>query len=376
MSIDYNNRTITIRTLGPVFIGNGRSVNKKEYIFDRTAGKMYFFDVKKMYDGLCAKKLGDQYEEYLMDGYGDLYGFLKHNQIPEMQYKKWINRAVAVGDPSMNLRSIKEVQEFIKDPSGRPYIPGSSLKGMLRTILQVYELLKNPDEETYSRIRKNVQGEAFENRRRYHARSDAALDQASFHRELFKNKDGLYDLKDQNNDVLRGLYIGDSEPISADDLCVCEKIDMLPNGDMRTLNLLRECIKPFVCVSFPVTIDKTICPYTMNEIMRAMKAFYQYYNDLFADHFSKAPEVKGNSTTFYLGGGAGYVSKTVTYGLISGKAGVKTVSEILDNTVAPNDRRRHDHAGDPDRGVSPHMMKCTKYKNKLYQMGACCLIKI
>ena len=67
----------------------------------------------------------------------------------------------------------------------------------------------------------------------------------------------------------------------------------------------------------------------------------------------------------YLGGGNGFVSKTVLYPLL-GEKGVYQVSKILDLQFW-----KHKHKQDVHRGVSPHTVKCTEYRGELYEMGAC-----
>ena len=40
-----------------------------------------------------------------------------------------------------------QIISFIKDAYGKPYIPGSSIKGMLRTILLCYDILNNKNKK-------------------------------------------------------------------------------------------------------------------------------------------------------------------------------------------------------------------------------------
>ena len=75
--------------------------------------------------------------------------------------------------------------------------------------------------------------------------------------------------------------------------------------------------------------------------------------------------------TVYLGGGTGYFTKTVLYPLLGYKEGLRTASRILDQTLPPKIREKHGHNLDARKGVSPHMLKCTEYRGKRYQMGMC-----
>ena len=111
----------------------------------------------------------------------------------------------------------------------------------------------------------------------------------------------------------------------------------------------------------------------MKDILAAMEEYYKNYISQFSSHFTGCPPIRGNKTTFYLGGGAGYLSKTVTYGIMHGAEAVWTTAEIIDQTLPPKVRDMHKHHLDLQKGVSPHLLKCTLYRGSLCQMGAYCV---
>ena len=386
---------IEFLTLSPVFIGSGKELNKKEYIYDRNAGSIYLVDFRKMCEGLQSRKLLDAFESYLMEDVEDsnrkqggyprqnreLIHFLRDNRVPEAAYKTWYIGAVKVADNSMNMHSAKPIQMFMRNAQGRPYVPGSSFKGMLRTILETRYFLEHRDEaeEVADSVRAEVEDTVGEekkiNRTRFLSREDSMIDVKSMHREMFEvyKNNPEKSLADQNNDMLRGLLVGDSEPISLDDMCICQKIDLTLRGEQKPLNLMRECIKPGIVIRIPITIDTSVCPFTVKDILAAMEEYNKNYISQFSRFFTGCPPTRGNKTTFYLGGGAGYLSKTVTYGIMHGSDAVKTTSEIIDQTLPPRVRNEHKHHLDLRKGVSPHVMKCTLYRGSLCQMGACCV---
>jgi CRISPR-associated protein Csm5 len=77
------------------------------------------------------------------------------------------------------------------------------------------------------------------------------------------------------------------------------------------------------------------------------------------------PHGEEEENTIYLGGGAGYFSKTFTYSLFKKDDAVNFVKKYLEKTTP----RAHNHF--KDRGISPHMQKCTRCGGKLYEMGKC-----
>ena len=378
---------IEFQTLSPVFIGGGRELNKKEYIYDRNSGSIYLVDFRKMCEGLQARRLLDAFEEYLMEDTQtqsrqpgtfrnrELTHFLKDNRVPETVYKNWYIGAVKVADKSMNMHSAKSIQMFMRNAANEPYVPGSSFKGMLRTILETKFYLENRAEadEMADRIR-NARKQG---RNKYLSEEDRQIDVQSLHREMFEvhKNNSEKSLEDQNNDTLRGLLIGDSDPIALENMCICQKIDLTVSGEQRPLNLVRECIKPGIRIRIPVTIDTRICPFSIKDILDAIREFNKNYIAEFTKHFKGAPATNGNSTTFYLGGGAGYLSKTVTYGIMYGEDAVRMTAEIIDQTLPEKVREKHKHYLDVRKGVSPHLLKCTLYQGRLCQMGACCVMK-
>lgn len=378
---------IEFQTLSPVFIGGGRELNKKEYIYDRNTGSIYLVDFRKMCEGLQARHLLDAFEAYLMEDVQtqnkrqgtfqnrELFHFLKDNRVPETVYKNWYIGAVKVADKSMNMHSAKSIQMFMRNAANEPYIPGSSFKGMLRTVLETNYYLENRDEA--DEMADRIHNARKQNRNKYLGDEDKRIDVQSIHRKMFEvYKDNPEKtIADQNNDTLRGLLIGDSQPITLDDMCICQKIDLTIYGEQRPLNLVRECIKPGVRIRIPITIDTRICPFSMKDILNAIREFNKNYIAQFTNHFQGAPATNGNSTTFYLGGGVGYLSKTVTYGVMHGDEAVKMTAEIIDQTLPEKVREKHKHYLDIRKGVSPHLLKCTLYQGKLCQMGACCVMK-
>lgn len=113
-----------------------------------------------------------------------------------------------------------QIMACIKDPYGNPYIPGSSIKGMLRTILLCAELMKQ--EKKYDIDRENiVLNLRQENvkRKQVLARDIKNIECKTFHtlnRPDQKETDAV-------NDNMSGIIISDSEPLSCNDLILCQK---------------------------------------------------------------------------------------------------------------------------------------------------------
>lgn len=369
--VNYN---LTILTVAPVFIGNGKIFNKKEYLIDKESGTVKFIDVNKMYEGMQRLHKEARFEGYLLGNSRnrELSGFLSDQGIGPETYKKWILREIEIGDSkesSIFENNAININEFIKGPDGRPYIPGSSVKGMLRTIFETEYYLDHPEKAEQALSNIETADYSRDSKALDNADRDLAVD--AFHRDFYRDDKGQKKIEDIKNDMLRGLVIGDSQPLAWDNLCLCEKIDLGTEGNRNKPHVMRECLKPRVEFTVPITIDKRIYSRTANDLLESVKKFYANYQSAFIEKFPNPPKVNGNSTTMFLGGGAGYPSKTVMYALTEGYRAHQIISRMI-SRKAP---RAHGHSKDVSYGVSPHMLKCTRYKGKDYQMGACCIVK-
>lgn len=365
----YNRYRIDFQTKGPVFIGNGNTIGKKEYIYNRREGYVLLIEPERMLKALAERRMMSAYEAFVLNGNGGLYEFLREYQVPESEYRSWARTVIETKDPVMVNRSVKGVQEFIKDPYGLPYIPGSSFKGMLRTVFETAYYLEHPERAAYygGLI---AQAESA-SRNRYLGAENRKLSVEAFHRAVTDNEK----LEDMVNDTMKGIRVSDGEPISPEAMCIAQKIDHGKSGINKDMPVLRECIRPETDLQIIVTIDTSVNNIDGNGILEAFRLFYRNYREQFMDKFPDAPKIRGNSTTFFLGGGTGYPSKTITYALSRGDSGVKQVGRILNETLPDKLRSQHGHADDAKRGVSPSVLKCTRYgpRKANYQMGACCI---
>ncbi|MCR5129443.1 MAG: type III-A CRISPR-associated RAMP protein Csm5, partial [Lachnospiraceae bacterium] len=283
---------MVLKTAAPLFIGDGKSLNKKEYFYLRNEKKVLVPDSGKLYEGVWRKRLSRQFTDYLLDKNAreGLEQWMRNNGFRTADYAKWIRYELDGGDHLGEGKRPYEIATFIKDGYGVPYVPGTSIKGMIRNVLLSYELIKHPD--ICKRIRENLVRNNFEgdrNRKKYMRREAEDIENMILHTLHRKDKHGKeIPIKNGVNDILSGLIVGDSGTIEWKDMMLCQKMDRSPNGLFNNnLNVLREAVKPGVSISFQLTIDTTICMYTIEDIMEAVKLFGERYYEFHLQYFSE-----------------------------------------------------------------------------------------
>ncbi len=348
---------------GPVYIGSGQEYSKKEYIYDRRNGQILIPKLDKMYAFLRKKGLQQAYEEYMLnDRFNDLGAWLYEKRIPFSKKDEWISYSMDCGDAILERGKTFQVMQCVKDAYGNPYIPGSSIKGMLRTILLSSCIMKNPDRFRQLGEKMEVASQQKKDKNIYLRDEMKEIEDEAFH-TLELNKEKKWEIV---NDCMSGLIVSDSRPLKKEDLCICQKIEYHMDGTEKSMPLLRECIKPGTEIEFTLTVDRAKFPFELSQMKDAVEQFANSYYQYFSGRFPKASKpAKG---TVWLGGGAGYVSKTINYPLYREKGIV-----MAQRVFAMDDKiyRQHKHSLDTKLRVSPHILKYTIYQKKRYQFGEC-----
>ena len=101
-------------------------------------------------------------------------------------------------------------------------------------------------------------------------------------------------------------------------------------------------------------------------LVEAIQEFYALQNRQFVAKFHGFEhEAEERGCVLYLGGGCGFPSKTILQSLY-GDASLACTAELL-TFLFPDGY----HETDVAAGGSPHMLKCTKWEDRLVPMGKC-----
>ncbi|MCR5033371.1 MAG: type III-A CRISPR-associated RAMP protein Csm5, partial [Lachnospiraceae bacterium] len=333
-------------------------------------------DTFRMVQGLQKKGILNRYMDFMQKSDIDgLDQFLGQCNIRQDDYIPWILYSMDTGDAferinnSKTAGTLKGIDCFIKDAYQMPYIPGSSLKGVLRTALLVHEIIRANSSE-YDQLKaeldRALRPRDGKPRRTVYLKAETKrLEQFFLHKDT---KEGEPRKQDAVNSYLAGLIVSDSEPIPLEQLTLSQKIDLTMKREEKGLPILREALKPGTVVRTTISMDGTRCPYTMEEIQTALNEWNDVVYRLFYSKFGRGNQA---DKTIWLGGGVGFPTKTL-WGAMFGTDYVDKADQVFRNTLLMGKRdmyREHKHDQDRRMGVSPHTCKCTRYEGKTYDMG-------
>ena len=382
---------LDIKVDGLVHIGNGQQYGKRDYFAH--GGEIAVLDVRKFVSRLTPEQVS-RYCKFLENAYSEfgLQGFLNQKENADLLKVAQGSIAYRIDSPIATARrgaiQYHDVWQFVKDPYGNPYIPGSSVKGMLRTALLLNMVLDDAE------LRTAAPAETFEDPKKARsATAGAKLNKAAFWKER-------PDPHDSNvvNDIMKYVSVSDSEPLSVNDLVFAKKYDKFSKDDPvdhkldmgkltvkegNELDVYRECLRPGTIVSVDVVVDERIDEYLSSPVLDAqglsniLQRSFDFYSKRFLNHFESGEgessasaasdgvcqyvmtagplagmrcrnKAVGNTgfcnmhqdkagksapateTTCYLGGGVDFVSKTVTSALFADEEdAVRAVSSIL-----------------------------------------------
>lgn len=353
---------IVLKTRSPLFIGSGSAYCKHEYCYHPGKKIVSILNQDAFFRLLIECNYIDLYESFVLGQYKNLYDFLgRQCRFSAKQIEQITKYQVSAADAISEHKPLKEIHAFTRDINGNAYVPGSSLKGALRTVL-LYDMISSEKKGEWP-FTENVS-----------KKSSALMHklEGSYLNSLSLNKMNSGEIKnDPVNSIMRGISVSDSRLISDSQMILCQKIDVLPDGKQNNLNLCRECVKPCTEIYFTVTLDQSVLKNTITEktISQAIQKYILFYEKQFVNRFKQpANNAEVNyEHSIVLGGGSGYFSKTLTYAYLGANKGLEESSKIMRTLFSKN--KLHDI--DTEIGISPHMLKYTKYEGKLYPYGIC-----
>jgi CRISPR-associated protein Csm5 len=196
---------LTLECLSPVHIGAGDRLGPLDFV--REGGRVLVMDQDKFLAHLGnTPALSDAYMRFCEGDRPALVDYLRTTRIPASDFTAYALRVVgSVG---------RDILTFIKAPNGGVFIPGSSVKGAIRSALLHWVV--SEQEPVRQAIIREATAEVGNLRRPMGGRWAAKLWRASgtADRSAFG--------KDHNRDVMRMFQLADSKPVLPSDLVVAE----------------------------------------------------------------------------------------------------------------------------------------------------------
>ncbi|NSW45390.1 MAG: type III-A CRISPR-associated RAMP protein Csm5 [Bacteroidales bacterium] len=141
--LNYNYK-LKLKVLTPLHIGAGKEkdwIKGIDYIIHN--GYLYILNQKKLFEYLNNKQLLEKYINLISKNhYSEIEKFFRENLKEDI---KSISQSTYENINNINT----EIKYFIRDGMGKAYIPGSSIKGAIRSVLFSY-ILKNHNKEITS----------------------------------------------------------------------------------------------------------------------------------------------------------------------------------------------------------------------------------
>ena len=287
MKNDYRTFRLSLLTLAPVHIGNGEKYTSREFIYENK--KFYFPDMGKFYNKMVEKRLAEKFEAFLIQTRPNarnnrLISFLNDNRIAERSFGGYsISETGLESDKNPNSAgAINEVNKFIRDAFGNPYIPGSSLKGAIRTILM--NTTPKWNNENAVKFKK-------ENKKLI---------------PWGPKKGEKYD------DLFNAIRVSDSKPFDNKSLILVQKWDCsAKTNKAKPLPLYRESISPLTKIEFEITTTTDEAGRLIEELGKRAQAFYKDYKAFFLSEFPDDKIQANLQYPIYLGAGSGAWTKTL-----------------------------------------------------------------
>ena len=279
--------------MAPIHTGSGDKYTSREFIYED--GYFYFPDMGKFYNRMVEKGYDQKFERFLQErkpraSNNRLISFLEDNRISDRDFGGYRIKETGLeteeNDNDSKLGAINEVVKFMRDPFGTPYIPGSSLKGAIRTIL----MNTNPD---------------WNNKKVVDTRGKRPKENKNM--ISWGAKKGK-----EFNDLFNAIRVSDSKPFSNESLILVQKWDCSAKLlKVKPLPLYREAIAPLTKVEFTITTTTAEAATLIEKLEDRALEFYKGYKNFFLKDFPEDKLQDNIDYPIYLGAGSGAWTKTI-----------------------------------------------------------------
>lgn len=389
-----------INCIAPLHTGSGEKLMSFEYLYDRKGQKVHFLDASKWVAFLAQKGLMDAFAAYLeQSGQNaknaraskNLWDWLVGQGVKEAELRALARRTAGcvtlTAKGERNKLNDIVCQTVLAD--GNPYVPGSTIKGALRSGILYDAVQRTP--ERFRGVWRKIQAEKgfLGERQKSFQRLILSLEKEILHTLSLPGVRSEHVL----SSALRGLRVSDAVCTSPAATVVLQKVDATTKAKrdgthVSEIPLFRECIEAGTRLRFSVTADLAmlqtagissldevfhmLCSYTQDGLRRQEEAFRgidrNYYQPLFDE---------ARTADALLGGGTGFLTKTLIYALAAQDDEARAfIADYLDaafmkrNKVTKKFEPAHHHM-QHDHKLAPRTIKRAVLGQDDWLLGLC-----
>lgn len=399
-------RPFQIKVLTPLHIGCGQTYSGLQAVEEQ--GRLYFWEPEDVFEFINRNHKDQDFFHWLerqSNRIGALKQFFQNHRI---QWRPFLQEARYWVPVSADLSRKPEINKFIHE-NHRPYIPGTEVKGALRTALLFHRLQMDPcfygclakeirqfpnkiDERRHETYQAKI--DAVKNEKRPHGGTKRFLNQ-EMHRltqrleqRAFHAPDQKDPQKDARYDLLKYLFITDSKTRAAHDTLVAAAA--IPfNMPSRNFIILSEYVRPEIAFDFtgikleaqPEQLNRLkftetqqqyvsgyniildACHAFSAKLLEAEITYYQDHNELDVVNILKnlQSQNRPQNPLLRLGKDQGFLSTTV--GLVIKESDPDLYKNVLIHTTEGVSYDRTDDV------ILPKTRKLVQYNNGKYPAG-------
>ena len=371
-----------LEVLTPLHIGGAdykSKLDKKEYIFDKDKKTLTLIDNEKFIAFLIKKNLFEKYIAYIENNVNakvmiqnrniNLFNFLKANNI-DKDIQDFRKKAPIKLD--MNIENMNDIKLMLRDVQGKPYIPGTSIKGALINLLLVDYIIKN--REKFSKEKRIILSEC---KKTNDDRSIRGLknDIKKIVNQIEKSI--IYsDNKSLEKSKKIGISVSDSYSYSNTRTNFYQDIDekrtnKTGEDKSRPMPVAREYIIANSIFDFDITLDIDLLEESklkiknIDDLIDSIENAMSYLIDVLEDKNSPRTE------NLVLGANTGFLQKTIVYALFEDE---KERLEVVKKLLHKNQKNViGNHLNDK---FAPRVLNRIKINNKNLLAGLVKIMKV
>ena len=364
-----------LEVLTPLHIGGAdykSKLDKKEYVFDKENGILTLIDSEKFISFLIKKNLFDEYIFYIkknlnlkkneQDKNIKLIDFLKSKDIYK-NIEEFRKKAPFKVNPE--IEEMNDIKLMLRNLQGKPYIPGSSIKGALVNFLLVNYIINNRDKfkAEKNRILEIAKKSSNDNDVNRHKNDIKRIVNEIEKSIIFANNEELEKSK------RFGLSVSDTYNYSNTRTNFYRDIDEKRD---QTKPVYREYIMAGSIFDFDITLDIDLIQKSkfkiknINDLNEALENTSNYLiSKILKD--KNSPQIEN----LVLGANTGFLQKTIVYALFEDeKERLEVIKKLLHTKKGDKIK---DHLNDK---FAPRVLNRIKINNKNLLAGLVKIMKV